>query len=80
MPSRYYYLNRPPGIECQPSRFTNREHWSPKRTIPGTEWPAHGWVEYPNPLGPYEIWRWELWPADGAELKAYSDWREENNR
>jgi len=80
MAHRYYYLNRPPSIGCQPDGFVNREAWSPKQTIPGTEWTAHGWVEYPEPLEPYQVWKWEFRPADDAELDEYLDWREENDR
>ena len=77
---RYYYLNRPPGIGCQPDGFTERERWSPKREIPGTERTAHGWVEYLEKLDPYQIWKWEFYPADPVELEAYWDWREEEQR
>jgi hypothetical protein len=73
---RYYFLSRPPFIGTHPSGETNRQVWQPVELIPDTERPAHGWVEYSEPLGHYDVWRFELYPADEDELKRYNDWRE----
>lgn len=74
---RYYLLNRPPGIGCQPDGFVDRETWLPSRKIPdGDYWHALGWVEYLRPLSMEEVWKKELRPADPEEWKAYLEWRE----
>lgn len=75
--SRYYYLSRPPAIGCQPAGFTDREAWMPVQDIPGTEWPAFGWVEYAKPLDFIQVWKYDLRPADADELARYQEWREE---
>ena len=77
---RYYFLNRPPFIGTHPSGETSRKVWQPVEMIPGTERHAHGWVEYPHALESYDIWRFELYPADEDELKRYNEWREEEGR
>ena len=75
---RYYYLNRPPNIGCQPDGFMDREAWMPGHIVSGRN--CLGWVEYPEPLEPEQVWKWEFMPADDAEYDAFWDWREEHNR
>ncbi len=82
---RYFYINRPFCIGCQPEGFIDAETWMPAKPqllIGRGESPWHvlGWVEYPQPLTPEQVWKWELWPNDAAEVIAYLDWREEHRR
>ena len=80
---RYYYLNRPPGISCQPDGFIDRERWAPAVTLNlgrRAVTRAHGFVEYPEPLEPAKVWKWELWPADDGEFDQYQNWCNENRR
>ena len=80
---RYYYLNRPPSIGCQPDGFVDREAWMPARTHPvvgGGTRHFLGWVEYPTPLEPEQVWKWELLPRTAWETERYFQWREDNNR
>jgi hypothetical protein len=78
--TRYYFLNRPPAIGTHPAGEVARECWLPRRDIPGTERPAYGWVDYPEPLDFEQVWRYELFPADPAEVDAYWDWRDEQGK
>ena len=80
---RYFYINRPPGIGCQPEGFVDREIWMPAKThkvVGGNNRYFLGWVEYPEPLEPELVWKWELMPRDMCETNRYLDWREENDR
>ena len=80
---RYFYINRPPGIGCQPVGFVDRETWMPTRThkgVGGNTRHFYGWVEYTEPLEPEQIWKWEFEPRNAWEVNQYWDWREENNR
>jgi hypothetical protein len=71
----YYYLNRPPGIGCQPDGWTETETWMPAQPIPGQETRhALGWVKYPEPLDHLRAWRFDLHPADPVELAHYAFW------
>lgn len=75
--SRYYMINRPPGIGCQPKGEIARETWMPGRTMPGTkDRRVLGWVEYDQPLTHREIWRFELAPADLKEQAEHVFWNE----
>lgn len=75
---RYYMLNRPPDIGTHPKGETAREVWLPRKDIPDTERPAYGWIEYETELEPYEIWRYEMYPADEYELSRYNVEREKH--
>jgi len=81
---RYYYLNRPPGIGCQPDGFVDRKTWMPGRVLNFGQremvYHALGWVEYLEPLDPEQVWKWELWPHDDGEYEQYRAWRKENDR
>jgi len=80
---RYFYINRPPGIGCQPEGFVDREMWMPAKPqllIGRGEWNVLGWVEYPEPLDQEQIWLKELYPRNAWEVSLYLDWREENDR
>ena len=82
---RYYYLNRPPAIGCQPDGFIDRESWMPAKPQlligKGRDpWHVLGWVEYPEPLAAELVWKWELWPHEAAQVSIYLDRREENGR
>jgi len=54
--------------------------WLPKRRIPNSDWTACGWVEYGKALTFDIIWKWEMRPADEAELQDYLDWQEEMDK
>jgi len=61
----YLYVNRPPGLGCQPDGFTERETYSPPQEREG-RW-FHGRVVYPDRLSLEEIHRYDLWPASPRE-------------
>jgi len=63
----YYYLNRPPGIGCQPGGFDpdTRETYLPGRYVKGRH--VLGKVEYPKRLPAEEVHRYDLFPADVRE-------------
>ena len=71
---RYLYLNRPPGIGCQPDGYTEIKHYWPRREYVEAqgdagiyEQPVYGWVDYPEPLTPYQCWKWDFLPVDRVE-------------
>jgi len=64
---RYYLVNRPPSIGCQPKGDVAREVWSPRRKMSAQGRLVHGWVEYDQPLSAYNIWSYELFPASIQE-------------
>lgn len=78
---RYYLLNRPRGIGCQPHGVVEKsEIWMPKRDLP-TEAQhlkynptSFGWIDYEEGLTPEEIWRYELHPHDEIECILYRFW------
>jgi hypothetical protein len=76
---RYYYLNRPPNVACQPDDFVDRNAWLPMQDTPDG-WPAFGWVDYARKLRCEEIWKWEFRPANPEELAEYLVWREREGR
>lgn len=78
---KYYLVNRPPGIGCQPEGYKNSEVWMPARPIPESPtWRALGWAEYENKLSLQEIWKYELFPADKRACALYKIWMlEEKN-
>jgi len=74
---RYYLLNRPPGVACQPKGDVAREVWFPPKPMPGQEdRRVLGWVEYDHALTHEEIWQWELAPADIGEQANHVFWME----
>ena len=75
---RYYFLNRPPGLFCQPDGSIRREAFIPKREYAPGERAVWGFTDYSQPLTSEQIWKYELWPADEGELFAYLNWRDEN--
>lgn len=79
MSYRYYLVNRPPDIGCQPEGFIGREVWMPARPIPEADtWRALGWVEYDHKLSMSEIYKYELFPADRRGCALYKIWLLEN--
>ena len=77
---KYYFLNRPPSIGTHPNGAVATEVWMPRQDIPGTERPAFGWAEYPDPLQFEQVWQYELFPDDEAEQDLYWEWRDENDK
>jgi len=78
---RYYYLLRPPGIGCQPDNFVDRKGGREQMTlIGGRNWTIHGWVDYTQPLKAEELYKWDLWPHNAAEVVNYLDWKEEQRQ
>lgn len=66
---RYLYLNRPPGIGCQPDGFTEFKAYWPQREVDGVY--CLGWVEYAEPLTYRQIRKWDFMPADPVEAAIY---------
>ena len=62
---KYYYINRPPSIGCQPDGWIEREGWRPRRDVNGR--PFHGFAVYEQKLTPKQIWQYELYPEDIME-------------
>jgi len=81
---RYYYTLRPPGIGCQPDGFVDRASFGRQgqrtKLIGGRDWTVYGWVEYHKPLGPEELFKWDLWPHNAGEVAGYLDWKERARR
>lgn len=79
MPSRYWYVNRPGGIGCQPDGSVNRNTFCPSKETPeyyGMR--TYGWVEYAEPLTPYDAWRFDLVPVDVSEQLYRMCWLHSN--
>lgn len=76
MMPKYYYLNRPPSIGCQPDGFTERECWMPMQQIPGSERMAFGRVTYPEHLEFDQVWKYDLLPAAKKDQAEMVFWRE----
>jgi hypothetical protein len=72
--NEYYYINRPPGIGCQPDGFDidTRETWMPRRRV-GDRY-FLGTVSYPEPLDPEDVWQYELYPVDPVERAECTFW------
>ena len=73
---RYYMINRPPGISCQPKDTTAREVWMPARKMPRSERHVLGFVEYDHALTHDQIWSYELAPEDIKEQAEHVFWTE----
>lgn len=74
---KYYAINRPPFPGCYPAAAAESVVYSQQVQIPASERWAHGYVVSAEPLPFEEIWRFDLYPADEAEVEAYFDWRDE---
>lgn len=79
MPYKYFYLNRPPGIGCQPSGYSERETWYPKQFRDEFPRGAWGWVTYPERLKLYDAWAKDLFPADPVEQLCYRAWQDDRD-
>ena len=73
---RYYMINRPPGIGCQPKETINREVWMPAKQMPGSERRVLGFVEYDHILTHDQIWSFELAPENVTEQAEHVFWAE----
>jgi hypothetical protein len=74
---KYYYVNRPGGIGCQPEGWEDIHSGLPK-TIREADWgevDSFGWVTYPEPLDFELIWKYDLVPHDEPEWARYMLWR-----
>lgn len=76
MTAAYLYRNRPPGIGCQPDGFNpdTRKTWLPAKQIDGRN--VFGRVEYPEPLAPEQVNRYDLLPENEVELAEMVFWLE----
>lgn len=73
---KYFFLNRPPGIGCQPSGFSELVTWFPKEFPEDFPRGAFGFALYPNPLPLKDIWAKELFPADPLQRMVYIAWED----
>ena len=75
----YYFINRPPFIGTHPKEnLAMQKAWSPTKQV--GERHFHGWATYTETLSFEQIWKYELYPADPDELRAYNEWRDENDK
>lgn len=65
----YYYVNRPPGMGCQPDGWVEREDYFGRTDRQHS--PYHGHVRYDRRLTLDEIYRYELEPNDLVEGALY---------
>ena len=75
---KYFFLNRPPGIGCQPEGHTHLETWIPKQHPEEFPRGAWGYALYPAPLSLLDIWKKELYPANPLEKAVYLAWEDCN--
>ena len=70
--ARYYYLNRPGSIGCQPDGYSDMDSGLPKRIEGDID--CFGWVEYPERLEVSQVWKYDLLPAEQEEQLLYRLW------
>ena len=71
MAHKYYLLYRPPMYGTMPNGHTAidcPQYRQEYQTSYGEPILAHGWVEYPEPLTPEQVWKWEFAPDDPVEF------------
>lgn len=87
---KYYYINRPFDIGCQPDGYNmipdtkhpeilvpDKEDYYPAKeyTLPsGYSGSFYGWINYSEPLTFNEIWKYDLMPEDSVTWAHYQFW------
>lgn len=75
----YYLTSRPPGIGTHPDGEIGRMHFVPRAPIPERpEVMAYGMLAYADPLTSGQIYQYDLYPADFAEVARYAFWIHED--